>query len=132
MQSQKQTIERRTHAAGKSAYSRTVLKWLHRSAMQIKGAKSASHLYPRAYCIAKPAPLCAVFVTPWFDAEPQVRTPEYSAAQTVHEGVADVRVGDWCAIAYVVTDGVQQFHAVRLPNMELMEGITTVQRTQRS
>jgi len=90
--------------------------------MHIKGAKSAGHLYPRAYCIAKPAPLCAVFVTPWMDAEPQICTPEYSASHTVYVGVDDVHVGDWCALAYVVTDGVQQIHAFQLPNNTLSRG----------
>ena len=85
--------------------------------MQIAGAKSVHHLYPRAYCIAKPAPLCAVFVRPWMDAAPQVRTPEYSSSCVVHEGVEDVRVGDWCALAYVVTDRVQQIRAFPLPNV---------------
>ena len=116
--SKTKTRASRSAAPPCSAYSRAVLRWLRRTAMQIKGAKCVRHLYPRAYCIAKPAPLCGVFVTPWMDAEPQVRTPEYSASHTVHEGVAEVRVGNWCALAYVVTDGVQQIHAFRLPNAE--------------
>lgn len=99
-----------------SAYSRNTLAWVKREGMKIDGARSVRHIYPRAYCIAKPAPLCAVFVTPWMDAEPQIRNKQYSASTTVHEGVADVEIGDWCALAYVVTDGCSQTVAFRLPN----------------
>jgi hypothetical protein len=87
-------------------YSRATLKQLRESALNnIKGAESVSHIYPRAYCVAKPAPLCAVFVTPWMDSEPQIRKAEYSSSHTVYNGVANVKVGDWCSIAYIVTPG---------------------------
>lgn len=84
--------------------------------MKIKGATSVSHIYPRAYCIAKPAPMCAVFVTPWMDAEPQVRQSDCSSSHTVVHGVEKVRVGDWCSIAYVTTAGMGTQYVVGMPN----------------
>lgn len=99
-----------------SAYSQATLKWLRQEAMKIPGAKGVAHLMPRAYCIAKPAPLCAVFATPWMDAEPQVRSPEYSGYETVHSDSAEfVKVGEWYALAYVVTPGCQARHAFKIP-----------------
>ncbi len=98
----------------KSAYSKDTLTWLRKKAMRIKGAKSVCHLYPRAYCLAKPAPLCAVFLTPWMDAEPQVRNPQYSTSHLVYEGVQDVNPGDWCALAYVCTSSSGTLHAFKL------------------
>jgi hypothetical protein len=86
-------------------YSRKALREIKASALKIKGSTSTTHIYPRAYCIAKPAPLCAVFVTPWMDSEPAVRTPMFSSAHTIHDGVREVKVGDWCSLAYVTTPG---------------------------
>lgn len=99
----------------RSAYSRDTLRWVRSEAMKIKGAISVRHIYPRAYCVAKPAIMCAVFVTPWMDAEPQIRETEYSSSNMVYNGVQDVRVGDWCALAYVVTSGCQERYAFPLP-----------------
>lgn len=99
-----------------SAYSVKMRKWVKDQGMTLDGAIKVNHIFPRAYCIAKPAPCCAVFVLPWMDAEPQVRNEEYSASVTVNEGSADVKVGDWCAIAYVVRNGLQQNVAFKLPN----------------
>ncbi len=84
----------------KSIYTKEVIAWVRREAKK-RGAKSVSHIYPRAYCVAKPAPGCAVFVIPWMDSEPQVRDAEYSSSKSVYEGVEDVKVGDWCAFAYI-------------------------------
>lgn len=100
---------------GGSAYSRNALRWLRNEAMKVDGVISVKHLFPRVYCIAKPAPLCAVFVKPWMDSEPQVRNPEYSAFDVVYEGVHDVRVGDWCSLAYVVKKGCSQMMAFPIP-----------------
>jgi hypothetical protein len=100
-------------------------KWVKDQGMKIEGAIAVRHIYPRAYCIAKPAPRCAVFVTPWMDAEELVRNKEYSASVTVNEGSADVEVGDWCALAYVVRNGLQQTVAFKLPN-------ATIQAEERS
>ena len=105
-----------------SAYSRSVLAWVRKQASKIKGFESVCHIYPRAYCIAKPAPLCAVFVVPWMDSEPQVRSPEYSSSDVVNDGVADVAVGDWCAIAYVWARDSGQKYAFKLPNTNMKVG----------
>ncbi len=62
---------------------------------------SVSHITPRAYCVAKAAPLCAVFAVPLCDNEPQVRNSGFT---TVHgPSCADVQTGDWCSIAYAST-----------------------------
>lgn len=89
------------------AYSRATLKQIWAVAMKITGATSVSHIYPRAYCVAKPAPLCAVFVTPWMDSEPQSRNYIYSASWTISgdSGIGGVTVGDWCSLAYITTPG---------------------------
>ena len=99
----------------KSAYSRSTLQWLRRAAMQISGAKRVAHLHPRAYCVAKPAPGVAVFAIPWMDSEPQIREEAYSSSGLVYKGIANVRVGDWCALAYVVTSGGGETYAFQLP-----------------
>jgi hypothetical protein len=86
----------------KTLYSRKAIADIKRKAMKVKpGVLGVSHIYPRAYCIAKPAPGYAVFVTPFVDAESKIRTPEYSSSESVRVGANDVRVGDWCSIAYV-------------------------------
>ncbi len=98
-----------------SAYSRAILKLIRDRAMKIKGATSVNHIYPRAYCVAKPAPMCAVFVTPWFDSESQIRQAKYSSSNTVHNNVESVQVGDWCALAYVTTPGMGTTYVIDLP-----------------
>ena len=97
----------------KSPYSKTIIAAIRAKAMQdIPLAKRIAHIFPRAYCVAKPAPCCAVFATPWCDAEWQMRRADVSASELVREGVARVEVGDWCAIAYVATPGCGQFWVV--------------------
>ena len=96
-----------------SLYSRTVIAAIRAKALrEIPLAKSVSHIYPRAYCLAKPAPCCAVFATPWFDSEPQIRQKQFSAYEIVHQGVAKVKAGDWCSIAYVSTPGCGQLWVI--------------------
>ena len=102
-----------------SAYSVKMRKWVKDQAMFIEGSIAVCHIFPRAYCVAKPAALCAVFVKPWMDAEPQVRNERYkgySGSVTVYEGAENVNVGDWCAIAYVVRNGLARNVAFELPN----------------
>ena len=82
--------------------------------MKIKGAREVCHIYPRAYCIAKPAVCCAVFVTPRCDAEVYLTKFDNATVQTIHEGVADVNVGDWCTLAYVVTSGCSETHVIKI------------------
>ena len=99
-----------------SAYSVKMRKWVKDQGMALDGTIAVRHIFPRAYCVAKPAPLCAVFATPWMDAEELVKMEKYSASVIVNEGVKDVKVGDWCAIAYVVRSGLQRHVAFKLPN----------------
>lgn len=89
------------------AYTRAELRRLRsiamtkRSLFYTPGARvvSVSHITPRAYCVAKTASHAAVFVVPPADNEPQVAN---SNTTTVHgPSCADVKLGDWCALAYV-------------------------------
>ena len=100
----------------KSAYSRDIIQRIKDAAKkQVEGCLSVRHIFPRAYCVAKPAPGCAVFVTPWEDAEEQVRKPEYSSSESVYQNVKNVQVGDWRALAYVNTRTSGQTYVIDLP-----------------
>lgn len=96
-----------------NAYSKTYLRDIRRRAMRIEGAESIHHIRPRAYCVAKPAPGCAVFATPWCDSEPQIRLKLFSSSITVREGVCDVQLGDWCELAYVANKHGGETRVVR-------------------
>ena len=85
-----------------SAYTRATLEEIKATAKKYHDAKEVRHIKPRAYCIAKPAPWCAVFVTPPCDAEPHVT---YSESTLIHDkSVESVCVGDWCSLAYVQSE----------------------------
>jgi hypothetical protein len=100
----------------KSAYSRDIIQRIKAAAQkQVPGCLSVCHIFPRAYCVAKPAPSCAIFVIPWQDAEKQVRKPEYSSSESVYQNVKNVQVGDWRAIAYVNTVTSGQTYVIDLP-----------------
>ena len=93
-----------------SAYTRATLDEIKAEAKKYQDAKEVRHIQPRAYCIAKPAPLCAVFVTPPCDAEPQV---PYSKSIVIHDkSVADVHVDDWCSLAYVQSESNGQTRVI--------------------
>jgi hypothetical protein len=94
-----------------NAYSRKEIARIKKLGMKVKGAKTVHHIFPRAYCIAKPAPLCAVFIKPWMDAEKAIKFPEYSCSDIIYAGAENVEVGDWCSLAYVVTNGKMESHA---------------------
>ena len=84
-----------------SIYKRETIAYIRRMALkQVKGATSVSHIFPRAYCVAKTALQCAVFAYPRDDAEPQVKFQEPFTIIS-NDSVAGVHSGDWCAIAYV-------------------------------
>lgn len=95
------------HAA---AFTRRELARLKSLAQQIKHSwetvSSVSHITPRAFCVAKTAPLCAVFAVPSCDREPQVSGLAYTTVN--HRSCADVQTGDWCALAYVMTQSSGQ------------------------
>lgn len=57
------------------------------------------HIHPRAYCVAKTALYCAVFAVPTCDREPQVADNDWDVVQ--NESCADVKMGDWCSVAYI-------------------------------
>jgi hypothetical protein len=83
---------------------------------QVKNASDVRHIKPRAYCIAKPAPCCAVFVTPPQDSEEHLRGIQNSTAETCHENVTHCEVGKWYVLAYVCTPGCSQIHVINVPN----------------
>ena len=97
-------------------YNRDCLSALKRLGMKIKGAKMVSHLYPRAYCIAKPAPGCAVLIRPPADSGIEI-FPECSG-DIIWEGATEINVGDWCATAYVVEDTRSQSHIFTIAELE--------------
>ena len=103
-------------AIGCSAYSRKVVAWVKAQAKAIPGTLSVRHIFPRAFCIAKPTPGCAVVMTPWVDAEPQIREFKWASSHNVTEGADKIAAGDWCAIAYLVAEGNQRMVAFPLPN----------------
>jgi len=97
------------------AYSREIIRQIKKAARkQVKNCLSVSHIYPRALCVAKPAPGCAVFATPWMDAEKQVRDPKYSSFETVYGNVSGVQFGDWCSLAYISTESCGQTYVIDL------------------
>lgn len=96
------------HAA---AFTRRELARLKSLAQQIKSqswetVSSVSHITPRAFCVAKTAPLCAVFAVPSCDREPQVSNPAYTTVS--HRSCSGVQTGDWCSLAYVMTQSSGQ------------------------
>lgn len=98
-----------------NAYSKKEIARIRAIAAKIvPDVRKVCHVFPRAYCIAKPAPCCAVFVTPWMDAEPQVRDEVFSASRVVHEGSTQVKVGDWCSLAYVAKTGCGQVVVIEI------------------
>ena len=85
-----------------SAYTKAEFSRIRKAALKIiPGAGSVSHIRPRAYCIAKPAACCAVFVTPEIDAVPILQSHQNAAGDIVRDNVGNVKVGDWCVLAYV-------------------------------
>ena len=71
---------------------------------------SVRHIYPRAYCVARPALRCFIFAIPPRDSEDQVKqfneAVGFNSRSQIISGFRnqddmDVDVGDWCAIAYI-------------------------------
>ena len=102
------------------AYRPAYLKQIKAAALrQYKGVTAVSHIRPRAYCIAKPAACCAVFVTPPCDAAPLIRHSQNATAESIHEWVSHVEVGKWYVLAYVTTPGCGASRVIDMPNAEL-------------
>lgn len=88
------------------AYTRKEIARLRERGMRYPVSKwskvlSVSHITPRAYCVAKPAALAAVFAVPPADKEPQVSDHAFVTVQ--NDSVSGVKLGDWCALAYLST-----------------------------
>ena len=66
------------------------------------------HVYPRAYCIAKPATGCAVFVYPAIDSQipSESRLPNQWGGTIIsgRELTIPVNVGEWVTIVYAVSE----------------------------
>jgi len=85
------------------AYSQKEIARIKRVIRRKYGATRVCHIYPRVYCVAKPAPLCAVVVSPWPDAEIQIRDPRYSSSHTIqHRSAGIAEAGGWYSMAYAV------------------------------
>lgn len=95
------------------SYTKKTIDDIRKRALKIKGAKRVRHIFPRAYCVVKIAPKCAVFSLPWPDAEKHLRETTRCGDNNVmvYVGVDDIKAGDWCALAYVITETSGQFVA---------------------
>ena len=75
---------------------------------------------PRAYCVAKPAPGCAVFSTPWRDYRKHLVKSEnklYNSSVTITEisasdSVFNVQLGDWRTLVYGVAANSATWYVV--------------------
>jgi hypothetical protein len=98
------------------------IKEIKSVALKLPGVKSVSHIRPRAYCIAKPAACCAVFVTPPMDAEPHLRQTQNSTCEIVHKNVSHVKAGEWYVLAYVVIPNYSgEIRVIDMPNSYWVE-----------
>lgn len=99
-----------------AVYSRSLIKAIKAAALkQYPTATSISHIRPRAYCIAKPAACCVVFVTPPDDAEPQLKGCQSTTAEVISDGdVSKIKVGDWCVLAYICTPGIGMTRVIKM------------------
>ena len=77
---------------------------------QCPDATAIRHIHPHAYCVAKPAHHCAVFVIPPQDREPQV--PGDGAVLIQNWTVSAIIPGMWCAIVYVCRPTSSEFLVV--------------------
>lgn len=84
-------------------YTKLSIALLKAAAKRITRDETARicHIAPRAYCVAKPALRCAIFVVPPCDREPQVADDAYTSVSNA--SADNVKAGDWCSVAYVVT-----------------------------
>lgn len=80
------------------------VRWLRR---RIPGGVEFIDVIPRAYCVAKPAPSCAVFVTPPMDYRKHLVNPKdwkYNEAVTIDfhgdDSVGSVQIGDWRTLVF--------------------------------
>jgi len=101
-------MKKKHHAPAFTRVEMARLKALARAAALNAWDKvvSVSHITPRAFCVAKTHPQCAVFVVPPCDCEQQVSRSQYTTVQ--HQSCADVQTGEWCALAYVMTQSSGQ------------------------
>jgi len=74
------------------------------------------HIHPRAYVLGKAASQCLLIATPLIDAEQQVKKSREimgaDGSTTVHTFDKNLRVGDWCSVAYVCINGRQEQVAI--------------------
>lgn len=88
------------------ATSLAIRKWCEAQGLTVK---KLGIIYPRAYVVARPAPLCLIIARP-----PMDNTVPYwrelnrghvsDGSATCHTFDEDLKVGDWCSIAYVLTE----------------------------
>lgn len=87
-----------------NTYTKTLIAEIKRKAKADNpDAQEVLHIHPRAYCVAKPADWCAVFVTCPCDSAPQIGHPRNKFQLIQDKSAAEVQVGDWCWLAYIST-----------------------------
>lgn len=66
-----------------------------------------SHIYTRAYIIARPAHCCIIVARPPVDAKPQIKKLQSKLSEDntemCHVFDKSLKAGDWCSMAYVST-----------------------------
>ena len=66
--------------------------------------KKIDHVFPRAYVVARPGINSLVVAVPPFDA--YELSPAYDfGSETMIDFDCELKVGEWCSVAYVLTKG---------------------------
>lgn len=91
-------------------------KWYEKHKGKAYKVKSVSHVHARAYVISKAASACLVVAYPIDDAEPQIKAMrDFMGSDGVvftHTFDDTLKMGDWCTIGYVVSEGIQESIAI--------------------
>ena len=79
----------------------------------IKLTSEPTHIYPRAYVIAKIRNSELIVAAPWMDAEPQCVT-DAKANPVIKTGDFDegLKPGDWCILAYITYQNIGTIVAI--------------------
>ncbi len=78
--------------------------------------KSISHIYPRAYVLSRSASMCLFISCPIQDAEPQIKalwSNAFDGGTTCRVFDPSLKAGDWCSVAYVMSDNSCEQVAVK-------------------
>ena len=81
--------------------------------------KKPNHVTPQAYVVGYAASQCLIVAKCWANSEPQ--TMEWDKKyplKVINEFDETLKAGDWCATAYICTQGWQQTIAIQLPTIK--------------